>query len=427
MSACSGGGDNPTSADVPIQEDLSVKADQSTPTESAARGVTISIDSQGQLVINGVTVVTGTKFGEPLRGLSQGQIARFAAGRDTFAEVEDVADGLGPVFNDTACGNCHDASAVGGAGITVETRFGRSTNGSFDPLAQFGGSLIQTTGIGPITKNGKTCNYVGETVPSQANVVAGRLTTPLFGAGLVDAVPDGTFAALARSEASQNPSAAGVVAMVANVVTGGTSVGKFGWKSQVPSLLQFSGDAYINEMGITNRFFPQENCPQGDCSLLACDPVADSEDTDDDVDLFADFMRFLGPPPLGSITSDVVSGAKQFASLGCGNCHVPSLRTGPSSDPAFNQVTFAPFSDFLLHDMGRLGDGIVQGPAGATQMRTAPLWGARGRTKYLHDGTATTLADAIKAHKGQGQSARDKFVGLTTAQQAQVVAFIKAL
>lgn len=124
-------------------------------------------------------------FGDPIAGLTPAQQALFADGKEDFEEVEEAADGLGPVFNGTSCAECHSSPAVGGTSATFETRFGRILNGRFDPMTEFGGSLIQTTGIGPQG----SCDFAGEKVPPEATIVAGRLTTPLFGLGLVDAVP----------------------------------------------------------------------------------------------------------------------------------------------------------------------------------------------------------------------------------------------
>lgn len=159
--------------------------------------------------------------------------------------------------------------AAGGASTILETRFGRILNGKFDPMSEFGGSLIQTTGIGPQG----SCDFVGETVPPEATIVAHRLTTPLFGLGLVDAVPDDEIKAIALIQKIFSPSTAGKVAMVTDLASSHLRVGKVGWKCQNPTVHQFAGDAYVNEMGIRNPQFPQENCPQGDCNLLVCDPV----------------------------------------------------------------------------------------------------------------------------------------------------------
>jgi hypothetical protein len=203
-------------------------------------------------------------FGDPLPGLTTAQLNQFDAGKDEFMEEETVADGLGPVFNGKSCAECHSSPAVGGDSDTTETRFGTITNGHFDPLTQFGGSLIQSKGIGG--EPDATCNIAGETVPAEATIKAKRRTTPLFGLGLVDSVPDQVFIAIAQLQKRFTPETAGRPNHIE--VATGQAVGKFGWKSQVPTLKQFSADAYLNEMGITSPTFPSENCPQGNCELL---------------------------------------------------------------------------------------------------------------------------------------------------------------
>jgi CxxC motif-containing protein (DUF1111 family) len=362
-------------------------------------------------------------FGGPLPGLSADELARFEAGREAFEEVEDVADGLGPVFNGDSCAACHSVGGTGGGSTLVETRFGTRTGRTFDPLEAHGGSLIQTDGIG---EQG-ACMYVGEEVPAEATIQAGRRTTPLFGLGLVDSVPDLTLVRLALYQARWQPRTAGRPNVVTDAVTGRRAIGKFGWKSQVPSLMHFSGDAYLNEMGITSTFFPDENCPQGDCASLACDPVADPEDDGEDVELFNDFMRLLAPPPRPRQGANELAGSKVFDQIGCASCHVRTLVTGPSPVAALRYRTFQPFSDFLLHDMGSLGDGIEQGFARGRDMRTAPLWGLRLSTTYLHDGRAGTIADAILAHDGQGRASRDRFLALPPLYRARLLAFVGSL
>ena len=362
-------------------------------------------------------------FGDPLGGLTVDELARFTAGRDTFEEVESVADGLGPVFNGDSCAACHNVGGTGGGSTLVETRFGTTTAGAFDPMTSHGGSLIQSQGIGAQG----TCTFVGEKVPPEATIRAGRRTTPLFGLGLVDSVPAITFLALAANQARWQHATAGRPNIVTDVVTGRRAIGRFGWKSQVPNLLHFSADAYLNEMGITSPFFPNENCPQGDCTLLACDPVADPEDDGTDVALFNDFMRLLAPPSRPRIDWFELGGSYLFDRIGCASCHVRTLTTGPSPVQALRFRSFQPFSDFLLHDMGALGDGIVQGQATGREMRTAPLWGLRLTTTFLHDGRATTIADAILAHDGQGRPARDRFAALPPDAKARLVKFLGAL
>jgi CxxC motif-containing protein (DUF1111 family) len=196
----------------------------------------------------------------------------------------------------------------------------------------------------------------------------------------------------------------------------------------VASLATFSGDAYINEMGITNPVFPAENCPQGDCSLLAaCDTVPELEDGGADVVAFTDFMTLLAPPPAPTLTATARAGQNHFEHIGCNDCHVESLKTGASAVAALDHATFQPYSDFLLHDMGALGDGIVQNGAGGRDMRTAPLWGLSRQPRFLHDGRATTLTAAIAAHDGQAAGARNRFAALSAPEQAQLIDFLNAL
>src|SRR5262249_26238196 len=160
--------------------------------------------------------------------------------------------------------------------------------------------------------------------------------------GLVDAVPDARLIALASDEALRDPRRAGRPNMVTDVTTGNVAVGRFGWKSQVPNLLQFSGDAYLNEMGITTPLFPDENCPQGDCASRACDPVPAPDDDDlGDVLKFRDFMSFLAPPSgARSRLRYGYDGRRMFAGVGCASCHTPTLATGPSTIAALQLKTF---------------------------------------------------------------------------------------
>ena len=138
-------------------------------------------------------------------------------------------------------------------------------------------------------------------------------------------------------------------------------------------------------------------------------------------------MTFLAPPPQLALTSQAQKGARTFATIGCANCHLPALQTGSNAIAALNNVTFFPFSDFLLHDMGKLGDGIAQGGARQTEMRTAPLWGVRVLKTFLHDGRATTLSAAILAHDGQGKTASNRFSALSASDKSNLLAFLNSL
>ena len=179
--------------------------------------------------------------GQPFAGLPASLLALFNAGRDEFREAENVDDGLGPVFNDRACGACHNVPVLGGGSERLVTRIGTIVNGRFDPLTRFGGSLLQNRGIGP--QDGSPHAFRGELAPPAATIVARRRSLSLFGLGLVDATPDATFVTLASQQAARNDGTAGRVSMVDTLAAGMLTVGKFGWKAQVPTLFQFAGDA----------------------------------------------------------------------------------------------------------------------------------------------------------------------------------------
>ena len=367
--------------------------------------------------------------GQPLVGLPASLLALFNAGREEFGEDEDVDDGLGPVFNGRSCGECHNVPVLGGGSERLVTRIGTQigtgTNGRFDPLTRLGGSLLQNRGIGP--REGSTHAFRGENVPPAATIVARRRSTSLFGLSLVDATPDTTFISLAAQQAARNDGTAGRVSMAGNLALGMQTVGKFGWKAQVPTLSQFAGDAYLNEMGITNPFFPNENCPQGNCNELQFNPRPGLNDGGEDTQALTDFMTLLGAPPRGPITADATAGETVFNRIGCNACHVSMLQTGPHPNAALNRVTYRPYSDFLLHDMGTLGDGIEQGAATSREIRTAPLWGLRLVTTFLHDGRTRTIEGAITAHDGQGRASRDRFNALNATDRARLLAFLRSL
>jgi CxxC motif-containing protein (DUF1111 family) len=364
-------------------------------------------------------------LGAPLRGLSASDLAKFNDGRAEFIKIETVNDGLGPVMNDRSCVACHNAGAPGGGSPRTVTRFGTTTNGAFDPLTQFGGSLIQAQAIGPA--DGSPHAYRPERVPQAATIVTRRRSTPLFGLGLVDATPDSVFIDLAARQAARNDGTAGKVALVDNLSAGTKTAGKFGWKDQNPTLFQFAGDAYLNELGITNAQFPNENCPSGNCAELQFNPMPGLNDAAGDTRALADFMALLAPPPRGNVTNDANDGERVFERIGCDSCHVATLRSGSSPVAALSQTTYHPYSDFLLHDMGSLGDGIVQGPASGRDIRTAPLWGLRVINTYLHDGRALTLDQAITAHDGQARASRDRFTQLNASDHAKLIAFLQSL
>jgi CxxC motif-containing protein (DUF1111 family) len=365
--------------------------------------------------------------GQPFPTLNPGELARWQDGKNVFTTPASIPGGLGPVFNQTACALCHGGPGLpaGSSSPTLTTRFGRITGGQFDPMTAFGGPTLQSNGIGKF----KGVNFVGEVVPSQATIVAHRRTIPLFGLGLVDAIPDAVLIGLAAEQLEMSPSTAGTVSLTIDPDTGLERVGRFGWKAQDPTLFVFSGDALINEMGVTNPIFPIENCPQGNCALLAANPAQSSPNQPSDLPIYQlnDFLTFNAPPPPGPTNATTKAGQAIFGLIGCASCHQPFFQAGPSPSTSINGVDFFPYSDFLLHNMGPLGDGITQGTATGAMMRTAPLWGLRFETTFLHDGRASTVDQAIRAHTGQAATAAHNYATLNPTQQAQLLAFLNSI
>lgn len=363
------------------------------------------------------------QFGDALPGLTKAQMATFLDGKEDFEDTETEAGGLGPIFNRSSCVTCHNAPVTGGAGPINVTRFGRTENGVFNPLATLGGSLQQEMEINAV---------LHEVVPPEANVVAHRNSTPLFGLGLMEAIPDQEI--LRNVRRTPLDGVLGKVSRVADAATGKTLIGRFGWKAQQATLLSFAGDAYLNEMGITSRLFPVENAPNGNAQLLEqYDTVADPEDVVDpvtgrgDIDRVADYMRLLGAPPRMPPNNTAAMGRSVFQNTGCAVCHVPLMMTGPHKIAALSQKEVWLFSDLLLHDMGTLGDGIAQGTADVRDMRTAPLWGLRASAPYLHDGRAQTVDEAIKAHDGEAKASKDRYLRLSKQQAQQLIDFLMSI
>ena len=362
--------------------------------------------------------------GSPLAGITAGEFERFRLGMEDFMEVETPSSGLGPAFNATSCAACHNVPAVGGAGTITEMRAGyRDEYGRFS--TPDGGSLYHLFSVPP-----HTCQ---PRIPPEANVIARRISIPLFGAGLVEAIPDETLIALEDPEDRNGDGIRGRAARIHDVATGRERIGRFGWKAQQATLLAFAGDAYLNEMGITNDLFPQEAALGVSAEAMRrCDATSDPEDVRDRVtglraiDRFELFMKFLAPPSRGPVDAAAQRGEQVFAEIGCAGCHIPELRTGPSTNPVFDRKPVRLFSDLLLHNIGT-GDGIEQEAATGDEIRTPALWGLRFRRPLLHDGSAATPEAAIRRHDGEASGVREKFLALDLADRAALLAFLKSL
>lgn len=362
--------------------------------------------------------------GDPMPGITAHELELFRLGREDFLEVEEPEDGLGPAFNGRSCAECHNVPAVGGGGRIAEIRAGvREADGEFREPE--GGSLLHLFSIpdhGCQAEAGR-----------EINVLARRIPIPLFGAGLVEAIPDETIVALEDPDDADGDGISGRAARVLDPVTGAIRIGRFGWKAQHATLLAFAADAYRNEMGITNDLFREEVAmgvaPE---RLRLCDPVKDPEDARDrrtglrGIDNFENFMRFLAPVERGSVNPLLEQGERIFSAVGCARCHMPQLTTGPSSNPVFDRKPVKLYSDLLLHDVDT-GDGIAQASASPEEIRTPALWGLRFRRPLLHDGSAATPGEAILRHGNEAARAREAFLGLSRDDREALISFLKSL
>lgn len=365
-------------------------------------------------------------LGSKLANLSGQDSTDFDEGLIAFSSNEGPADGLGPVFNGESCGQCHFQGAIGGAGndlaLTRVTRIGGLVDGKYSDLEHLGGPVIQSRSnreFDPAFPHGR------EFVPVEAKFVSQRITTPLFGLGLIEAIPESEI--VARSQRNFGDGVAGTINWVTHPVTGKKEVGRFGWKSQISTIEVFASDAYVNEMGITVPIFQDEQKPQGNPIAPGADPVGEPEDAED-VELFISFMKFLAPPTRSPLSILAQQGEKLFGTTGCANCHAPQYKTGANINPALNNQDVNLYSDLLVHRMGSgLADGIIQGLAQGDQFRTAPLWGLSRRKFLLHDGRATTVDAAVGFHGGEASIAAGRYFGATENDRTAIREFLKSL
>ena len=370
--------------------------------------------------------------------------AQFDADRASFEERDDIARGLGPVYNAQSCAECHQSPVTGAGSQVSELRAGH-----LDVFGNFvdapGGSLINDRAINAA---------IQERVPGAENIRTFRMSTNALGDGFVEAINSNTLIAIANAQPGQSGGfiRGQVIQVPVLEAPGSVRVGRFGWKNQNSSLLSFSADAYLNEVGITNRLLLTENTSLGN-SVAAFDTVSDTtpcadgsgricgEDPEQDIEAFARFMRSTKAPPRDAAlaaTPDAVAGSSLFSSIGCNICHVTSITTSSPGTiinggaltvaAALGNKIIHPYGDFLLHDIGT-GDGIVQNGGAATRdkLRTQPLWGVRTHDRHLHDGATLTFSESILRHAGEATFVTNNYRSLGTTQQNQIITFLKSL
>src|SRR3984885_7340202 len=386
-----------------------------------------------------------------------------------FEEVEQLSDGLGPLYNAQSCTACHQNPVAGAASQVTELRVGhQGPDGRFRtpdiPIAHgaevvTGRSLVNDRAICP---NGALPDKeIQERVPETETIRTFRLSLNLLGDGFVEAVADQTLIDLSKQQCkSSRGKICGQILYVPVVeAPGQMGVGRCGWKDQHASLLSLAGDAYLNEMGITNRLQPNE-------VTTLCNTVSEPNDTTgpdglSDIDHFARFIRATKAPARdAALASNAAAnkGLGLFEKIGCAACHVETLITaaggtkingGTFTIPAaLGSVTLHPYSDFLMHDVGT-GDGILQATrehyghqvfqqmsgylakqdfeSSRNKIRTAPLWGVRLRPRLMHDGASLTLLDAITRHSGEAGNVIKQFEKLKRPEQNDIIEFLKSL
>jgi CxxC motif-containing protein (DUF1111 family) len=370
--------------------------------------------------------------------------AAFAASLATFEEVDSVSGalpgengvGLGPTFNGNSCAMCHAQPAAGGsspglqspqnpipnpqvalatldgaknavppfitaAGPVREARFIAVSSANNAPLD--GGVHALYTIAGRTDAPGCALAQPDFATQLANNNVIFRIPTPTFGLGLVENTPDATL----QANLAVNASAKAALGIAGRFNTSGNdgTITRFGWKAQNKSLLIFAGEAYNVEQGVANEAFPNERSAAAGCVFNPTpEDHTDLAGGNSDVTAFAIFMRLSAPPSPAPFTASAKNGQSLFSSIGCANCHSPTLTTAASPFTGMSNVAYHPYSDFALHHMGgNLADGISQGAAVADEFRTAPLWGLGQRLFFLHDGRTSDLVQAILAHANSGQ------------------------
>ncbi len=425
--------------------------------------------------------------GQPLSTLTPAQLQFFQDGLARFIQVDSVQGtisgepgvGLGPGFNSNSCSSCHAQPAVGGtspntnaypyvgpnpqvqvasdAGATNVLPSFITANGPvretrFPFVISASGMLTQTpdggvhdifTIAGRSDAPGCDMQQPNYELAEQLNDVIFRIPTPVFGAGLIESIPDSTIVANMNANASLK-SQLGISGHPNYSGNDGT-ITRFGWKAQNKSLEIFAGEAYNVEIGVTNELFPNErNNPPASCIFNPTPEDSTNFNLSGDQILsdiveFANFMRFLAPPaqlttgiPGNPSPQSIQQGAAIFSQIHCDMCHTPTLKTGSSAfTSALSNQNAALFSDLLVHHMGSgLADNVSQGSAGPDEFRTAPLWGLGQRVFFLHDGRTSDLVQAVEEHKSPGSEADkviDRYNRLKPKDKQDLINFLRSL
>ncbi|NLD75434.1 MAG: c-type cytochrome [Acidimicrobiales bacterium] len=412
-------------------------------------------------------------FEQPVPGMDSQQRRTFAVGNSLFNQNWVTApasttgrDGLGPIFNAQSCSSCHfrdgrgrppesaddpergllvrisvagddgaephpvygdqfqdralrDQTAEGSVVITTTERPGRFADGTAYSLAVPDYALITADG----------------TDISGSLMVSPRVAPQVIGVGLIEAIPEEDVIAAEDPDDADGDGVSGRAHMVTDPRTGETVLGRFGWKAAVPTVEAQNAAAFVGDLGITSSLHPDQPCTAVQTECLAAPSGGEPEIEDDELAQVTFYTRTLAVPARRDVRADdVVAGEKLFSEIGCAACHTPTQRSGPSDIEALHEQTFSPFTDLLLHDMGPdLADGRPDGDASGREWRTPPLWGiglverVNDHTRYLHDGRARSLSEAVLWHGGEASTAQGRFTRLLAAERRALLVFLESL
>jgi len=395
-------------------------------------------------------------------------------GRILFRQVwlmppaRDDADfvGLGPVYNDISCLGCHVRNGRSAAPETVDESMhgmlvrlsipGLGPHGGPNPSAAYGDQLndhavpgVKAEGAGHVSYTEKLFRFPDGATTSlrvphvvlsdlqfgpleKGAMLSARVAQPIFGLGFLNAIPEADIVARANRDSNRH----GHANLVWNIAEGRSTLGRFGWKANQPTLAQQSAGAANGDMGLTSPLFPQKNCRQ---VQTACREAAQGPQPDLSSDRLTSLVKYLMtlavPTRRNPSDSAVQHGESLFAKFGCAGCHVSSWTTGKVADfPGLSEQLIHPYTDLLVHDMGaELADGRPDFLAGGREWRTTPLWAVglaqriNPSASFLHDGRARSLTEAILWHGGEANASRNAFVHSTASDRADLLAFLNDL
>ena len=421
--------------------------------------------------------VTPNAFAQPAPGLDRDQELLFFVGNSFFNQnwvsapaSTEARDGLGPLFNARSCAGCHFKDGRGrppltdteaGTGLLLRVSIPVPTEGGNQrPDPAYGGQIqdFSLPGIPPeatlvvdrkdiagtfadgsgyaLEEPAYRLTALGYGEPHPELQVSPRVAPQMIGMGLLEAVPEEQILSRADPDDRDGDGISGKPNRVPDHASGQPALGRFGWKASQPTVLQQTAGAFLADMGITTHLLPEESCTPIQDACLRALGGGRPEIAEDDLMKVVLYASSLAVPAMRDPEEpEVIRGSRTFDELGCAGCHIRTLATGPHPTiPALSNQRIHPYTDLLLHDMGEpLADGRADFEATGREWRTPPLWGiglfetVNGHTRYLHDGRARNMSEAILWHGGEAAPARDRYRELSARDRAALLLFLGSL